>query len=146
MDSNEQILETLSIEANNLGHGDLMARIQVGWSISNRQLDPASIYHGSPPTAGDLELPERLLSVAGLKRCGFSQERADRLFEDCLDYGMGIHHQASLNEGLAKYIYSFDLAHEVDWHKAMNTLGINNDLQASIVDPEFDDIRRMQPV
>jgi len=143
MDSDDHILEKLSVEANNLGQGDLMARIQDGWSISNRLLDPMSIHYGYLPSEGDLEVPDHLLSVAGLKWCGFSEEKAERLFGDSR---MDPDHDYRLDIDLADYIKQFDLGREKDWHKAMNALGINNDLQSSIMDPKFDDICRTQPV
>ncbi|KAF3053825.1 hypothetical protein E8E11_010202 [Didymella keratinophila] len=109
MDSDDQIFEKLSVEANNLDHGDLMARIQDGWSISNRLLDPTSIYYGYLPSEGDLEVPDRLLSVAGLKWCGFNEEKAERPFGDCR---MDPDHDYPLDIDLAEYIKQFDLGQE----------------------------------
>ena len=146
MNSNDYVLEEWSIEANNLGHGDLVVRIQDGWSILNHLLDPTSLHYGLLPSDGDLEFPACFQSVAGLKWCGFSGERAERLFNDSLEYRMNPYHENRLNEDLAEYIKHGDLKQEKDWHKAMNKLGINNDLQVSIMDPEFDDIRGTQPV
>lgn len=86
MDPNDHVLEKLSIEADSLSHGDLMARMEDGWSISNRLTDPVSIHYGYSPSDRDLEVPDRLLSVVGPKWCGFSQERAERMFNEIFEY------------------------------------------------------------
>jgi hypothetical protein len=58
IDSDDHVLAKLSIEANNLGHGDHMAHIQGGRSISNRLLDPTSIHFSYLPKNGDLEISD----------------------------------------------------------------------------------------
>lgn len=67
MDSNDHVLENLSIKSDSLSHGNLMARMEDGWSISNRLLNQISIHYGYSPSDGHLKVPDRLLSVAGLR-------------------------------------------------------------------------------
>jgi hypothetical protein len=68
------------------------------------------------------------------------------MFNESFEYRTDTAPRVFLGVGFAEYIKQFDLVQEKDWHKALNTLGVNNSLQASIMDPDFDDICTTQSV
>ncbi|KAK1957433.1 hypothetical protein LY78DRAFT_686220 [Colletotrichum sublineola] len=101
-------------------------------------------YSSSPSSEDTVDVPDDLNSKEILLFAGFGKDVADRIWrhwcdqEDQQDFVI----QAGRHYIKAKAMELNAIDDDDDWNAALNNMGISEDMQRRIMNPEFNDIRR----